>query len=149
MSKLILAWFMSNWGAKSWFSSNMLNYSSIVACMPILPNFELFPWKIVTSMLIVMLSPCFHLVFCTYVSLELALKLWSVFKSCMLCLDFVLEIWFENEFNWASFGLWFYKLSFESYLTMSFKVFSRKWAQEDRIWCLKLDFELEVRIWEF
>ena len=46
----------------------------------------------------------------------------------------------EIVFNWLTFGPWFYKLSFESCYIMSLKVFSRKVAQNDRIWYIETWF---------
>ena len=67
----------------------------------------------------------------------------------MLHVHHVLEVLFGNGFNWTTFGLWFWKLIFETCHIMSFKVFFRKLAQKDRIWCLKcwvscLETNLEI-----
>ena len=67
----------------------------------------------------------------------------------MLHVLHVLEVLFENGFNWTTFGLWFCKLIFETCHNMSFKVFSKKLAQKDRIWCFKcwvscLETNLEI-----
>ena len=67
----------------------------------------------------------------------------------MLLLHHALEVLFGNGFNWTTFGLLFYKLIFETCHIMSFKVFSKKLAQKDRIWCFKrwvscLETNLEI-----
>ena len=72
--------------------------------------------------------------------LSLYLKLWNDLSSCMFIWDHVHEIWFEIGFNWNTLGLWFIKLIFETCNIMGFEVFSRKLAQEDRIWCIKTWF---------
>ena len=65
------------------------------------------------------------------------LKLWFQLNTCMLHIHYVHEVLFGFVFNWTTFGLWFCKLIFETCHIMSFKVFSRKLAQKDRIWCFK------------
>ena len=75
----------------------MLNYSLIHACMFGLLSFELFPWKIVTCMLIVMLSPCFHLVFGTIGSLEHQIEALNWFEFMHVCMFF---IFMEIGMNW-------------------------------------------------
>ena len=51
-----------------WFKNVELE---LIPCMHVrIVEFELIPWRIVSCMLMVMLSPCFHLVFGTIGSLE-------------------------------------------------------------------------------
>ena len=52
-------------------------------------------------------------------------------------------------FNWLTYGLWFYKLIFETRYTMGFQVFFRKLAQGDRIWSFKSWIHAWGSIWKF
>ena len=59
-----------------------------------------------------------------------------------------------NGSIWTTFGLWFCKLIFETCHIMSFKVFSRKLAQKDRIWYFKcwvscLETNLKIPVFGF
>ena len=67
----------------------------------------------------------------------------------MLHTLYVLEVYLKIVFNWTTFRHWFLKLIFETCQIMSFKVFSRKLAQRNRIWCFKcwvlcLETNLEI-----
>ena len=78
------------------------------------------------------------------------LKLWNGLNSCMLCLNYVHENWFQIELNCSSF--WALILQIELWIMLFYvftNVFRGKGPKGIGFNAFELDFELEIRIWKF
>ena len=97
-------------------------------------------------------SPWIHLDFELNLTFDHDLEHWSPLE--LMHVMFLLGSWkfLWIVFNWLTFGLDFTKLIYKICCSMSFQVFSKKWAQKVEFWtveCLVWAWEANMEILDF